>query len=223
MDLSRHHIIQKIINAIMEGEANDVLNLIELGLKKSMSVEELLEEALIPATKQLSDIYQGANFNIPDVLLSSRAIKAGTYALKPLFPKKFTPNKIVIGTVEGDIHDIGKNLITMFLEFSGFEVIDLGVNITPIQFMQAVKSYNPDILAMSAILTTTMGFMSETINILIQHQLRDQVKILVGGGPVTKEFAASIGADGCADNPKDTVKIAQQLIGKNNSFTPKYP
>lgn len=213
MDLNRHHIIHKIINAVMEGEANEVLNLIELGLKKSMSVEELLEEALIPATRDLSDIFQGANFNIPDVLLASRAIKAGIYALKPLFPNKSTTHKIVFGTVEGDIHDIGKNLITMFLELSGFEVIDLGVNITPIQFMQAVKSYNPEILAMSAILTTTMGAMSETIDLLVQHHLRDQVKIMVGGGPVTKEFAASIGADGCADNPRDTVKIAQQLIG----------
>ena len=180
-----------------------------------MSVEELLDQALIPATRSLSDTYQGANFNIPDVLLSSRAIKAGIFALKPLFPKKPTPNKIVMGTVEGDIHDIGKNLITMFLELSGFEVIDLGVNITPIQFMQAVKSYNPDILAMSAILTTTMGSTSETMDLLIQHNLRDQVKIMVGGGPVTKEFAASIGADGCADNPRDSVIIAQQLIGKN--------
>ena len=223
MDLNRHQIIRKISTAIMEGEANEVLNLIELGLKKSMSVEELLEEALIPATRELSDTFQGANFYIPDVLLASRAVKAGIYALKPLFPKKSTHNKIVIGTVEGDIHDIGKNLLTMFLEVSGFEVIDLGVNIAPIQFLQAVKSYNPDILAMSAILTTTMGAMSETIDILIQHRLRDKVKILVGGGPVTKEFAASIGADGCADNPKDTVKLVQQFVGKNRSFTPKFP
>lgn len=215
MNPNRQHIIQNITNAIMEGEAGEVLNLIELGLKNGMSVEEILETAIIPATKKLSDIFQGANFNIPDVLLSSRAIKAGIYALKPFFTKKSTANKIVIGTVEGDIHDIGKNLIAMFLELSRFDVIDLGVNITPIQFMQAVKSYNPDILAMSAILTTTMGSMSETIDILIQYKLRDQVKILVGGGPVTKEFAASIGADGCADNPRDTVKIAQQLVAKN--------
>lgn len=225
MDINRHHVIHKIITAIMDGEAAEVLKLIEYGLKKGMSTEEILEEALIPASRKLADTFQGANFYIPDVLLASRAIKAGTYALKPFLPQKTSSNqiKVLIGTVEGDIHDIGKNLISMFFEFAGFEVIDLGVNITPLQFMQEVKKHQPDILAMSAILTTTMGSMSETIDLLSQHKLRDKVKILVGGGPVTKEFARSIGADGSVDNPKDAVKMAQKLITGKKRFDHNYP
>lgn len=218
MKPGRSYIFKEITAAILNGEANEAARLVESGLKMSMSAEEILEEALIPATRQVAEQFQGADFNIPDVLLASRAIKAGLYALKPYKRQAARGKRIIIGTVAGDIHDIGKNLIALFLEFAGYEVIDLGVDVTALNFVQAVKQYKPDLLAMSALLTTTMGEMSNVIEMLYIHRVRDSIKIIVGGGPVTKEFAVSIGADAYADTPHEAIKVVHDLLNNNKKL-----
>jgi methanogenic corrinoid protein MtbC1 len=210
--LKRNLILAEIITAILNGQANEAVKFIKAGINISMSAEEILQWAIIPATKQVTDTFQGADFFIPDVLLASRAIKAGLKAIKPLPRHSARTQRIVLGTVEGDIHDIGKNLVALFLEFAGFEVIDLGVDVTVVAFLQALREHKPDVLAMSALLTTTMGSMSNVIERLHAHHLRDTVKVLVGGGPVTREFAAYIGADAYGENPQETIEIIHELF-----------
>ncbi|WP_069589486.1 corrinoid protein [Neomoorella thermoacetica] len=209
----RTQIFQDIISAILRGEANGVLKSINAGLQMAMSADEILEEAMIPATIQTLDKYQGADFYIPDVINASHAIEAGLFALKPYTKKSLQKRKkIVIGTVEGDIHDIGKNLVALSLGYAGFEVVDLGVNVSPAEFVRAVEQHRPEILAMSALLTTTMGEMARVIKALEKHHLRKSVRVLVGGGPVTKEFAESIGADAYGSSAREAISIAQSLV-----------
>jgi methanogenic corrinoid protein MtbC1 len=221
LELKRDLILKEIITAIINGQANEAVKFIKAGVKASMSAEEILQWAIIPATKQVTDTFQGADFFIPDVLLASRSIKAGLNAIKPLPRHSTRTQKIVLGTVEGDIHDIGKNLIALFFEFAGFEVIDLGVDVTTVTFIQAVRDHKPDVLAMSALLTTTMGSMSNVIEQLHVQHLRHTVKVLVGGGPVTQEFAAYIGADAHGENPQEGIAIVHELFknqGSANTF-----
>ncbi|NPV28642.1 MAG: corrinoid protein [Firmicutes bacterium] len=213
MNTGRNHIFQQIITAILAGKADLVLKSVSSGLAMNISAMEIMEYAIMPATKQLAVKFQGADFYIPDVLLASRAIKAGLYALKPLIQTNSRClKKIVIGTVAGDIHDIGKNMVSLFLSFSGFEVIDLGVDVTAVEFVQAVKKYRPSLLGLSALLTTTIGEMGVVIEQLNRNHLRHTVKILVGGAPVTKEFAAFIGADAYAQDAQEAVKLARELV-----------
>lgn len=222
MELKRDLILAEIITAIINGQANEAVKFIKAGIKLSMGAEEILQWAVIPATKQVTDTFQGADFFIPDVLLASRAIKAGLNAIKPLPRRSARTHKIVLGTVEGDIHDIGKNLVALFLEFAGFEVIDLGVDVMAGAFLQAVREHKPDVLGMSALLTTTMGSMSNVIEQLYIHHLRDAVKVIVGGGPVTQEFATYIGADAYGENPQEAIGIVHELFKKKDSFNAFY-
>lgn len=217
MTQNRNHIFSEIISAILNGDANEVVNHTREGIKNSMSAEEILEGAIIPAARQFAERFQGADFYIPEVLLASRAIKASLYALKPLLKSRSRLKKVVIGTVEGDIHDIGKNLIVIFLQFAGFEVIDLGVDVTAATFLEAVKKHRPDLLAMSALLTTTMGTMANVIELLNMYHLRDQVKVIVGGGPVTQEFAESIGADAYAESPHEVLDALKRLFNEKEA------
>lgn len=217
---SKHDLILKeIASSIINGQANDVVKFIKAGIKNSMSAEEILQAAVIPATKRVTDDFQGANFYIPDVLLAARAIKAGLNVLKPIPRHSAQSQRIILGTVEGDIHDIGKNLVALFFEFAGFEVIDLGVDVTVFKFLQAVRELKPDVLGMSALLTTTMGSMSNVIEQLYIHHMRDEVKVLVGGGPVTREFANYIGADIYAENPHEAIGLLRQLFSRKRSLS----
>jgi 5-methyltetrahydrofolate--homocysteine methyltransferase len=216
--LSRGQILQEISTAILSGETNTLLQMIEQGFKLSMSATELLDEAMIPAIKQLSQRYQGADFYIPDVLISSQTVRAGFHALKPhLVNKSYHFKRVVIGTVEGDIHDIGKNLVSIYLESAGFEVIDLGVDVPTVEFIKAVKEYKPDILALSALLTTTMGEMANIIKLLSKSDLRHTVKVIVGGGPVMRQFAARIGADLYANDAPHAVKVLHEFFEASGS------
>jgi 5-methyltetrahydrofolate--homocysteine methyltransferase len=211
----RSHILAGIYNAILNGEVNSVVQYVHNGLKMSMSTEEILTEAIVPASQQLVQQFQGADFYIPDVLLAARAIKASLHALKPKqTPSAHQAKRVLIGTVEGDIHDIGKHMVKLFFEFAGFQVTDLGVDVPAYQFVEAVKKYKPDILAVSALLTTTMGEMSKIIDMLYIHNVRQSVKVLVGGGPVTAEFAQLIGADAYAESAYDSVNTALKLLSR---------
>jgi methanogenic corrinoid protein MtbC1 len=215
---NRAQILREITTAILKGDAEKTLAAVEAGLGLQMSATEILEEAIIPATNQIAEKFQGPEFYIPEVLFASHAIKAGLYTLKPLIqntPKKYN-RTVIIGTVEGDIHDIGKNLVTLFLTCAGFEVIDLGVDVTASQFIKAIKQHKPDILALSALLTTTMGEMAVVIEELQRHNLRHTVKVLIGGGPVTEEFATLIGADAYAKDAREAVIVAKGLLDRKS-------
>jgi len=211
---NRPQIFQAIVTSILDGDASTVLKMIKHALKLGLSAEELMEEALIPASTQVAEKFEGAQFYIAEILMSSHAIETGLFALKPYIRKSHqNPKKIVIGTVAGDLHDIGKNLVAFSLSFAGFNVIDLGVNVSALQFVHAVKQHKPDIVAMSALLTTTMCEIFNIIEALDVNSMRNMVKVLVGGGPVTRDFALSVGADGYAECAQDAIKEAEQLIG----------
>lgn len=212
MKLNYENIFQELLTAIFEGDDNRVTDLIEKAISDKISTSDILDKALLPATKKVIDRYSGADFYIPDVISASHAIQAGLYILK--CHTKITPKnskKIIIGTVEGDAHDIGKNIIILFLKIWSFNVIDLGVDVTAKKFVESVKEFKPDVLAMSSLLTTTMHEMSKVIQALIDNNVRNTLKVLIGGGPVTSEFALSIGADLYASNAQATVQVLQKL------------
>ena len=160
--------------------------------------------------------FQDGKAFVPQLLMAGRAMKAALEILKPMMAGSASTSlgKVVIGTVKGDLHDIGKNLVASMLEGCGFEVVNIGIDVSADTFIQAIKENQPDILCMSALLTTTMGYMKEVIDALEAAGIRDQVKVMVGGAPVTQGFADEIGADGYSDNANSAVTVAKQLLGK---------
>ena len=160
--------------------------------------------------------FQEGKAFVPQLLMAGRAMKAALELLKPMMAGSTTTSlgKVVIGTVKGDLHDIGKNLVASMLEGCGFEVVNIGIDVSADKFIEAVRENQPDILCMSALLTTTMGYMKEVIEALQQAGIRDRVKVMVGGAPVTQGFADEIGADGYSDNANSAVQMAKQLLGK---------
>lgn len=206
-------ILQGIHAAIFQGDSQETARLIEYGLKKNVSSQEILDSAIIPASQHIAEQFRGADFYIPNVLLSLRPIKAGLAVIKEqgLQVAKYE-QKIVIGTVAGDIHDIGKNLVAVFLQTAGYEVIDLGVDVTVEEFLRAIQEHNPAVLALSALLTTTMGEMANVMEHLKKNRLRCSLKVIVGGGPVNEEFADFIGADGYSPHAPETINLVKRLI-----------
>lgn len=209
-------ILKEISYAVIEGQAAKVRSLAEEALASGIRPEEILHDGLIPGMTEIGRRFKLNEVIIPDVLMASRAMHAGIYLLRPLLAKEtvLTQGRVVLGTVAGDLHDIGKNLVGIFLESAGFELIDIGIDVPPDEFVQAVRRYQPDILAMSALLTTTMPAMPETIQLLIEEGLRDRVKVLVGGGPVTQEFANNIGADAFAFDARRAAEKALELVAE---------
>ncbi len=197
----------------MKGDAQETVRLIELGLKNNMSSQEIMENILIPASKRIAEEFRGADFYIPDVLFALRPIKTGLTVIKNLSPQVIKyPHKIVCATVAGDIHDIGKSLVTIFLQVNGYDVIDLGVDVPADEILQAVVEHKPAVLALSSLLTTTMGEMANVIETLEKNRLRRSLKVLVGGGPVSDNFAEFIGADGYCPHAPETVNLVKKLL-----------
>lgn len=208
--------LQKITAAVVEGKAMLTKELVEEALKNHIEPQEILYNGLINGMNVVGERFRNAEFYIPDVLTSSRAVHAGMRVIRASLRQKNgkIPGCIVIGTVAGDLHDIGKNIVIMFLEAHGYEVIDLGIDVHPQEFLDAIAKYKPQVVGMSALLTTTMTNMASTIRLLEETHLRERVKIIVGGAPVTAEFAKSIGADGYAPDAKKTVEIVEQLLAE---------
>ena len=194
------------------GNHKRVAELTRQALAVKIEIEQILEEGFIPAMAEVGAAFAKGKCYIPEMLLVARAMNVGMEVLRPLLGDKKinTVAKVVLGTVEGDMHDIGKNLVGMMLEGSGVEVVDLGVDVSSGQFIEAVKTHKPDFVALSALLTTTMIVMGETLGALEEAGLRDRVKVLVGGAPVNQKFADEIGADGYGEN----VGVAMSLIKK---------
>ncbi|AET68343.1 putative cobalamin binding protein [Desulfosporosinus orientis DSM 765] len=206
--------LELITKALIKGQASRVKTLTLLAIENGVTPQRIFQHALLPGMQVIGSQFRDKAIYISDVLIASRAMHAGLHALKPLLsqPKQSSLGKIVIGTVAGDLHDIGKNLIVMMFRGAGFEVIDLGIDVQTEDFMEAVIKHQPDILALSAMLTTTLPMMPEAITELERLQLRDSVKIIIGGNPATQEFAQSIKADGYAVDVFKAVDLAVQFV-----------
>jgi len=208
-------LLAEIVTVVIEGKPKGIAALTEKALSEGLSAKEILDKGLMPGMDHVGEAFKRAEMFVPDVLLSARVMQASMDILRPKLVEsgaKMT-GKLVIGTVQGDLHDIGKNLVAMMIEGAGFEVFDLGNDVPPQAFVQAVKEHEPDIVGMSALLTTTMRAMDRTIEALKEAGLRDQVKIMIGGAPVTSDFAEQIGADAYCSNATTAKEAARKFVG----------
>ena len=205
----------QIRQALESGNAQAVKKLTEAALGQGVSAEAILNEGLIGAMSQVGEKFKKNEVYVPEVLVAARAMYAGLDVLRPILAETGAKavGKLVIGTVKGDLHDIGKNLVRMMFEGAGFQVVDLGIDVPESKFIDAVRTEKPDFLGMSTLLTTTMPAMKATIDALKDAGLRDKVKVIVGGAPVTRNFADAIGADGYAPDASSAVELAKDLIG----------
>jgi 5-methyltetrahydrofolate--homocysteine methyltransferase len=208
-------ILAKMSTAIIEGKSDGIAAMTHEALDEGHSPQEILDNGLMPGMDHVGAEFRAGNMFVPEVLRSARAMQSSMDVLRPLLAETGarTTGKVLLGTVKGDMHDIGKNLVAMMCEGAGFEVKDLGKNIAPETFVEEVKAFNPDILGMSALLTTTMRTMEQTIKALEEAGVRDRVKVIIGGAPVTQTFADQIGADGYASNAASAADLAKELIG----------
>ena len=200
--------------AMKSGKVADVRKLVEAALAEGAPAQEILNSGLLEAMGEVGQRFKKNEVFVPEVLVAARAMKAGTELLKPHLISAGVQAlaTAVMGTVKGDLHDIGKNLVASLLEGGGFEVIDLGVNVSPEKFIETVNSRQANIIAMSALLTTTMPSMKTTIDALKQAGVRDKVKVLIGGAPITQKYADEIGADGYSENAVGAVALAKKAV-----------
>lgn len=207
-------VIEEIFAAILRGDRNVVVEHMEVALNSGFSLTTILNEGMIAAMNEVGQRFEVGECFVPEMMISARAMKEGLEILKPHLVQANvqTLGKVVVGTVRGDLHDIGKNLVGMMLEGGGFEVLDLGINVPPEKFVEVVSADAVDVIGISALLTTTMQNMQATIAALEEHGLRAKVKVIVGGAPVTEEYAQQIGADGYAPDASRAVTLAKSLI-----------
>lgn len=207
-------IFKSIHEGILDGNAKLVESKVQEALDAKVGPGEILNDALIPAMAEVGQLYEDGEYFVPEMLIAARAMKAGLAILKPhLVDASVEPiGTVAVGTVQGDLHDIGKNLVCLMLEGAGFEIKDLGADVSPEKFVDAVKAGGVDIIAMSALLTTTMSRMKDTVEALQSAGVRDNVKVIIGGAPVTEAYAREVGADGYAPDASQAVTLAKQLI-----------
>ncbi len=205
--------LQEIYQNVVEGQAAEVEAGVKAAVAAGVSAEEILNTALVKAMDEVGRLFEEGDLFVPEMLIAARAMQAGLNYLKPLLMKADVKSagKVAIGTVKGDLHDIGKNLVAMMLEGAGFEVQDLGVDVSPQAFVQAAQN-GAQLLGFSALLTTTMSNMEVTIQALKAAGLRDKVKVFIGGAPVTQDYANKIGADGFAADASSATRVARLLV-----------
>jgi len=208
-------IFEKISTAILEGDSDASASVTQQGLDEGVSAADILNNGLIVGMNEVGVRFKAGDMFVPEVLMSAEAMASGMTLLRPLLAESGTKmaGTIVMGTVEGDLHDIGKNLVSMMCEGAGFQIVNIGFDAAPDKFIDAIKEHQPEIVGMSAMLTTTMRAMGHTIKAIEEAGLRDKVKIMVGGAPVDKEFADRIGADGYGANAPASSELAKQLVG----------
>ncbi len=206
---------ERLSTAILEGDAEKAPKLVERALQDGLVPKDILDHGLVVGMNEVGVRFRAGEMFVPEVLMSADAMQASLAVLRPQLVASGAKliGKIVLGTVKGDLHDIGKNLVGMMCEGAGFEVIDLGFNVDPEKFMEAIKNHKPEIVGMSALLTTTMRAMAQTIKAIEEAGLRDQVKIMVGGAPVDSAFAQRIGADGYGSNGPAGADLAKKFVG----------
>ncbi|OGO34065.1 MAG: methyltransferase [Chloroflexi bacterium RBG_16_57_11] len=207
-------ILQNLYDAIMNGEANSTPGLVNQALNQGLPASQILNEGMIAAMNHVGMLFEEGEFFVPEMLIAARAMQAGLAVLKPHLAEAEVKaaGRIVAGTVKGDLHDIGKNLVCMLLEGAGFEIIDLGTDVAPEKFVQVVQEGRADVVALSALLTTTMPNMKATIEALNNAGVRGNVKVMIGGAPVTQAYADQIGADGYAPDASRAVALAKSLM-----------
>jgi 5-methyltetrahydrofolate--homocysteine methyltransferase len=204
---------QRIARKLYQGDIEAVGEMVQDALDAGMAPSDVLNNALLAGMDEVGRDFKSGVLFVPEVMFAARAMKAGMAVLQPLLAESdiASSGKCVVGTVKGDLHDIGKNLVTMMLDGAGFEAIDLGIDLEPDTFVEAVREHQPDVVGMSALLTTTMTHMKSTIDALEEAGLRDSVKIMIGGAPVTADFAEQIGADAYAPDAATAVELAREL------------
>jgi 5-methyltetrahydrofolate--homocysteine methyltransferase len=208
-------LLGKMAESLIAGKADEVTDLTQQALDANVSSKDILEKGLLAGMEVVGKRFKANEMFIPEVLRCAKCMHGAMEILRPLLAETGveTAGTFVIGTVKGDLHDIGKNLVGMMFEGAGFKVIDLGIDLDPAAFVEAIKEHNANLFGMSALLTTTMPKMGETINAIKEAGLRDQVKIMIGGAPVTGEFAKEIGADAYASNAASAVDKGKELLG----------
>ena len=214
----RLEVRERLYDAILHGKSDDAAAAAQAAIAENIPPQDLINGQMIRAMSEVGRRFQEGQAFVPQLLMAGRAMKAALELLKPMMAGAAPTSlgKVVIGTVKGDLHDIGKNLVASMLEGCGFEVVNIGIDVSADKFIEAVKENRPDILCMSALLTTTMGYMKEVIDALEKAGIRHQVKVMVGGAPVTQGFADEIGADGYSDNANAAVAVAKQLLARTS-------
>jgi len=206
---------EKFHEALSQGKRDEAERLTQAALEAGEPPERILKEGLIAAMERIGVKFKNGEIYIPEVLIAARAMHAGMAILKPALSQSggAMAAKVVVGTVKGDLHDIGKNLVAMMLEGGGFEVIDLGIDVPAEKFIEAIRTHEPQVVGLSALLTTTMREMKTTLQAFEGANVRKQVKVIIGGAPVTEKYAKEIGADGYAPDAASAVDIVKSLLG----------
>ena len=218
--MTHDEIIKALFDETMIGNAPAVLELTNQALADGMGPDTILFEALIPSLEEVGARFERGDYFVPEMLIAGKAMSGALNVLRPLLAETGaeTVGTFLMGTVKGDVHDIGKNLVNIMLEGAGFKVIDIGVQVAPEKFIAAINEHQPDILGMSAFLTTTMPMFKVNIHEITKAGLRDKVIIMVGGAPVTQEYADAVGADGFAADASTAVRVAKDLIQKKRAL-----
>ncbi len=208
--------LSRLYDAVVNGDAKTAVSVTQEALAENADPMELVTRYMIPAMNEVGRRFEAEEYFVPELLLSARAMKSAMELIRPLLAARGAQplGRVVIGTVKGDLHDIGKNLVASMLEGGGFQVIDLGADVPPEKFVEAVQQHDAQIVALSALLTVTMPAMKTTIEALEAAGIRDRVKVMVGGAPLTQKYADEIGADGYGENASVAVSLARRLLGK---------
>jgi len=206
-------VLDELREAVIDGQAKLAVAKATQGLEQGIPAEILLQDGLIAAMREVGRLFEEGEIYVPEMLVAARAMKATVAVLKPRLIEHSVQSSgtVAIGTVQGDLHDIGKNLVAMMLEGSGFEVVDLGTDVPPERFIDAIRA-GADVVGMSALLTTTMTSMKDVVDAITAAGLRDQVRVIVGGAPITAKYAAQIGADGYAPDASKAVRKVHELL-----------
>jgi methylmalonyl-CoA mutase cobalamin-binding domain/chain len=217
--MTDEEILQLLYEETLVGNAPAVIGGVEDGLAQGLGPERMLYDALIPSLEEVGARFERGDYFVPEMLIAARAMQGALDILRPLLAETGTAGvgTFLMGTVKGDVHDIGKNLCNIMLEGAGFTVIDLGVNVAPETFIAQIEEHDPDIVGFSAFLTTTMPMFKANINALEKAGLRDKVIVMVGGAPVTQEYADAVGADGYSADASSAVKMAKDLIQRKRA------
>ena len=217
MDADTKNYLEQISQAVVEGDREATIAGVQAAIDADIDANTLLQGALIPAMRNVGNLFEEGEFFVPEMLIAARAMKSGMDLLKPLLVSADIKPKasVALGTVQGDLHDIGKNLVGIMLEGAGFAIYDMGTDVPPERVVEVIKAEQVDLVGLSALLTTTMPMMESTIQAICEEGIRDQVKIMVGGAPITNEYADKIGADGFAPDASQATKLAVELIGES--------
>jgi methylmalonyl-CoA mutase cobalamin-binding domain/chain len=220
--MTHEEILKALYDETLVGNAPEVRDLVDKGLAEGLGCESMLYDALIPSLEEVGARFERGDYFVPEMLIAARAMQGALDILRPLLAETGAKpiGTYVMGTVKGDVHDIGKNLVNIMLEGAGFTVHDLGVNVAPETFVQQIQEHKPDVVGFSAFLTTTMPMFKANINALQKAGIRDDVIVMVGGAPVTQEYADAVGADGYAADASTAVRLAKDLIEQRRAAVP---